>query len=445
MKPQAAHRYTEYNVAQLGLISVQSKLPDRVRMGWVSEVKEGKNTAGTRCLTAHESGVPHGVAGDVFSALVTETIAVRESGEARLSMTVADIARQAGLGTRAADYERIVQALHQLRHSNYEIWHKWRTPLTKVREEAVVTLLRHLVTRTEESLEFPGQQNVLFEMELDPAVMGSITGALTLATDPLLLEQLSSPTARGIYRLLEAWRRDPADLTRVSTRVSIRGAELAESARLFGTRTSISQLLAPLQRDGGAFSQLRDAGYLKRVDWTGRGDNLMLVFEFAQQQNLMDMRALDLLHELGVTGTHAETLAMTFSRELVECAAWQLEERKKANYPIRSASGMLIKILKDGSAAQRLEEFRTRKKPVAALPVRRIRSAPLSPEEPADVTVERAIKMLGTLLILRRLTAQQVEDLQARLERGDLEPRLVMHLSMLDSENLHTWLSTHLT
>lgn len=364
LKPAAPHRYTEYNVAQLGLISVQSKLPAGARTGWTSETREGKNTAGTRSSTAHASGVPHGIAGDVFSALVTETIAARENGETQLQMTVADIARQAGLGTRAADYERITVALQQLRHTNYEIWHKWRTTLTHVKEEAVLTLLPTLITRTEESLDFPGQQNRLFVMELHPSVMGSITGALTLATDPLLLEQLTSPTARGIYRLLEAWRRDPQDLTRVGMRVTIRGVELVESARLMGSRSSVSQLLAPLLAEKGAFAQLRDAGYLRRVDWTGRGDNLTLAFEFAQKQNLMDMRALQLLNELGVTGTHAETLAMTFNRELVESAAWQLEERRKAKYPIKSGPGMLIKILKDGSAAQRLEEFRARKRPL---------------------------------------------------------------------------------
>lgn len=443
MKPAAPHRYTEYNVAQLGLISVQSKLPAGARTGWTSETREGKNTAGTRSSTAHASGVPHGIAGDVFSALVTETIAARENGETQLQMTVADIARQAGLGTRAADYERITVALQQLRHTNYEIWHKWRTTLTHVKEEAVLTLLPTLITRTEESLDFPGQQNRLFVMELHPSVMGSITGALTLATDPLLLEQLTSPTARGIYRLLEAWRRDPQDLTRVGMRVTIRGVELVESARLMGSRSSVSQLLAPLLAEKGAFAQLRDAGYLRRVDWTGRGDNLTLAFEFAQKQNLMDMRALQLLNELGVTGTHAETLAMTFNRELVESAAWQLEERRKAKYPIKSGPGMLIKILKDGSAAQRLEEFRARKRPlVMGEKQRAVRPAEepppeeeLSPQE----RMERAVKMLGTLMIIKRLTSAQVEKIQDALEAGTLDPEQVMPLMMLDAENLRRW------
>lgn len=440
-------RYTEYNVAQLGLISIQHKVPERVQMGWTSAVTEGANSAGIRCLTAHESGVPHGVAGDVFAALVTETIAMRESGETRLRMTVADIARQAGMGARATDYERIITALHQLRHSNFEIWNRWRTPLTNVKEQAVVTLLPHLVMRTEESRNFPGQQNVLFEMELHPSVMGSITGALTLAMDPQVLVQLNSSAGRGLYRLLEAWRRDPADLTRVSTRVTIKGAELVESARLMGSRSSVSQLILPLQRPTGAFEQLYNAGYLKRVDWAGRGDNLMLDFEFTEQAQLMDMRALALLNELGVTGSHADTLAMTFSREHVECAAWQLEERIKSGYNVRNKSGMIIKLLKDGSAAGRLEEYQGRSKPVVnpGLAQRRPPPARQEPEPEPEMTVEGAIKMLGTMLLIKRLTPQQAESLQDRMEAGTLLPQVIRDIYKLDSKRLAEWLSTHLS
>lgn len=448
VKPAIPWRYTEYNVAQLGLISIQMELPAHARKGWTSEVIEGSNTAGIRCLTAHEAGVPHGIAGDVFSALVTETIAAQETGETRLQLTVADIARQAGLSARPADYVRITNALYQLRYSTYTIWNKWRTPLTNVKEEAAVTLLPTLDIRTEESRAFAGQIDTYYNLELHESVVDSITGTLTLAMNPEINNKLHSPTARGLYRLLEAWRRDPADLTRVSNQVTIRGTELAESARLLGARPAVSQLLRPLQRDRGAFEQLRAAGYLVGFDTVGRGDNLMLRFDLAEDGQLMDMQALEVLKRLGVRGKNAETLAMTFNRELVECASWLVAERKKSGYTVRSDAGLTIKLLNDGSAGLELDRFRNRNRPVAVRgAVRKAAKAEVhepEPEPAVAATPEQAIRNLGTLVRMKRLSAAQASELQARVEDGRLDPNRVNELIMMTGERINEWLTANL-
>lgn len=317
-----------------------------------------------------------------------------------------------------------------------------------VKEEAVVTLLQDLQIRTEESLAFPGQIMTMYELALHESVVDSITGTLTLAMDPGVSSQLNSSAARGLYRLLEAWRRDPADLTRVSNRVTIRGTELAESARLIGSRTAVSQLLQPLQKARGPFEQLQAAGYLKSVDSLGRGDNLMLAFEFRQDGQLMDMQALKRLHEIGIKGSHAETLAMTFNRDLVECADWLVEQKKASGYEVQSKAGLTIKLLKDGSAAAELERFRNRTRPVAVRGAIRKAAVKASPEEadnePVVVTTEQAIRNLGTLVQLKRLTAAQANQVQSRVEDGSLDPHRVHDLIMMTGDKVSDWLAAHL-
>lgn len=441
MLTRVSERYTEYNVARLGLISVQSKLPAEMRRGWQQEISEGANSAGIRCLTGHESGIPHGLAGDVLSALITETIAATQNGgSASLRLTAADLARSSGLPLVPRTYERMITALYQLRYTNYQVWDKWVTPLYKVEQETVLTLLPELGIRKESSRHFPGQQTIYIEAQLHPTVVASINGTLALATDPAIMHELSSPTARGLYRVLEAARRDPNDMTRMMAKMVLPAREIAEACRLLSAATHLSRLLEPLTRDGAAFDQLLMAGYLKAVDWIGWGENLRVAIEFQQDGQLTDTNALRFLHEFGVVGANAETLATTFNRETIECAAWLVEARQRKRNDITNPQGLLIKLLRDGSATQSLELFRNRKTKVKPQKRQEV------PDEPIlEPTLAEALTAVGLLEQFKNLPSGPADQLRHKLEAGTVSLSLPRSLLLLPSLEVIRRLDTLLT
>ena len=432
---RAQDQYTEYNVAKLGLISIQSKINANVRRGWAQEVHEEENSAGIRCSTGHDSGIPHGVAGDVLSALITETIAAPQSGgPIKLRMTAADLARASGLSVMGKSYDRVLTALYQLRHTNYQLWDHWITPLYQIEQETVLTLLPELKVRRETSLHFPNQQTIYIEAQLHPTVVASINGTLALATDPAIMHELSSPTARGLYRVLEALRRDSSDVTRLMPKTVVPARALVNACRILGAGKHISRQLETLTRSGGAFDQLCAAGYLKSVDWVGSGDNLKVGLEFGQDGQIMDTKALRYLHEYGVVGANAETLAMTFTREAIECAVWLVETRQRKRNDIGNPQGLLIKMLRDGSATQSLEQFRNSRKPIRR---QEQKHQNISAEVDHLPTLAEALTGVGLLETLKGLKAELADQLRRHLEAGRIEVTVPRSLFALPNQKVH--------
>lgn len=427
-------QFTEYNVAKLGLISVQSKISSAVSRGWQQVVHEGQNSAGIHCSTGHESGIPHGIAGDVLSALITETIAASQgAGPVKLRMTAADLARASGLSLMGRSYERLITALHQLRHTNYQLWDNWVTPIYQVEQETVLTLLPELKIRRQSSLFFPGQQTIYIEAQLHPTVVVSINGTLALATDPVIMHKLSSPTARGLYRVLEAMRRDTNDVSRLLPKTVVSAQALVNACRVLGSGTHISRQLEPLTRTGAAFDQLQAAGYLKSADWVGSGERLKVGLEFGQDGQMMDFKALRFLHEYGVVGSNAETLATTFSREMIECAVWLVESRQRKRNDIGNPQGLLIKMLRDGSAAQSLELFRNRRvNPKSPMKGR------VSPVETLDTlpTLAEALTAVGLLESVKGLKLELGDKLRRSLEAGRVLPTFPRSLLSLPNQEV---------
>jgi len=435
--PQFMH--AEFNVVHLGLIPVQSKLPASARSGWTSTHTEGTNTAGISSVSTAPAGVPHGLAGDVFAALITEAVAARQGTTApelaALRLTVADIARQASLHSTGDVYRLVQGAIESLQMTNFVIWQRWTTPLLKRSERVSMSLINEFSESVEENIHFPEQQRVIYTLKLPSAVLGSVDGALVLATDRTIMQQLTSPTARGIYRLLESWRRDPADLRRVESRVVISAVDFIASARLFGSRTQVSQLLQPLLRPGGAFEQLQAANYLHTVSTIGRGDATQLAFTFVRDGSTTNMAALRLLQEQGITGQNAETLASLHLTEEVECAIWLVEEKLQKDASIRNPPGLIIKMLKDGSASSQLRRFRTRPRSIArpASPTRALPQAEPAPETPAEQQ-NAALQSITSLVALRKMNAEHAQLLRDRLFTGRVSPQDIRNLLTLPSQ-----------
>ncbi|WP_293909382.1 replication initiator protein A [Deinococcus sp.] len=434
------HQYTEFNVTHLGLIPIQNRLPDSVRLGWVSEVGDRKNGAGIRSMTAHEDGVPHGTASDLFAGIVTGSVAAREGGEQVIEVTAADLARLSHMALRTENYQSIRRNLNQLRHTNFNIWNKWRTPLHSVAEERSFSLIDEVETRTTEHAFNADQVVTTYRIRLNPNIVQSIDGALTLMTNRQVLAQLASPASRGLYRLLEAWRRDPADFTQTSPRLTISARDLVEACRLLGARHEPATLLRPLFHASGPFAQLKDAGYLLDVSTAGRGWDTTIGVSFAQSNTAVNTTGLRLLREAGVTGKNATSLASLHTTEEIECALWTVDQKVKVG-GIRNPPGLVISVLKDSDFPAHLEQFRRRpKRVVAPRPLQRQAAPPPEPEVPRSETelMRSASNALMSLSAIKRITLEQRTALQVDLDTGKVSPRQICQLVTMTADMVNS-------
>jgi len=419
VKPLAT-QITEFNVAHLGLIPIQHRLPESAKQGWVSRIGDEKNGAGISVQTTSKDGIPYGVAGDVFAGLVTASVAAREGGGTSVSLNFAELARLSLLSTRAEDYQNLRRSLDQLVSAKFQIWNSWRTPLHQIASERTFSLIQDVKVTRKEHLFAPEQTEATYTITLNSNILDSLDGALTLMTNTALMAQLKSPTARGLYRILEAWRRDPKDFTQTNDQIMLSARDLVEACRLLGTREEAAVLLRPLFHVKGPFAQLKQAGYLKSVDTIGRGWETQISISFAKSNNLLNTTALRLLYDYGVTGASATGLASTHSAEEIECGIWMVEEKKKKS-KVHNEPGMLITMLKEGDLEFHVQRFRSKKRPVLpGVAVKKNAPEPSEPESSEEQDLERARGILGNLGVMQRITTAQQRDLGIALEEGRL-------------------------
>lgn len=440
------HQLTEYNVAHLGLISLQNRLPKSVQHGWTTEVGTETNGAGIQCETTYQSVVPHGLANDVFAAVVTAGVAARQGGEMTVEMTTAEIIRQGGMSQYTDVYASVRNALDSLSNTRYRIWNNWRTPIMNVADRRTMNLIDEVAERVEAHPFNPQQNQTTYVIRMNPNIVESIDGTLTLAANPELLVLLNSPGTRGLYRLLEAWRRDARDFNRIHPRITLSARDLVESCRLLGTRQEPSRLLKPLLDSGGLFEQLRNAGYLTGYTSVGRGWDMQISIEFTQTANLLNTVSLRLLVEAGVTGKNAETLASMHSPEAVECAIWVVDEKvKKSRDGIRNPSGLVITTLKSSEFSLILESYRKRAKKIVPGETMRKNGDTLRITPETEPSVEEKLKAAHATLVsisaLKGISPDQSGKLHSLLDEGKLSPAEVKHLIMTPGERVKALVS----
>jgi hypothetical protein len=424
--PLAAQPVTEFNVARLGLISIQTRLPAHVAHGWSSDPNQ---PGGVSCVaTSPRMGaahglVPHGLDGDIFAALVTEAVIACESGlpDQPLRLTTADLMRHAAVDIHDRHYSVVEGSLGRLRHSNVQVWSQWEDALVKNSRNASFSILDLLAHETQEHKFNPAQSSRIHVMRLNQEIQRSVQGDLVLAVDPKILKGLHSPVARGLYRMLEAWRRDSQDVTRAKAELIMELPQLVESARLYATRHEPMRLLNSLKGKGGAFEQLRAVGYLQSITEVGRGWDLKLKFVFADSGQVIDLVARKLLLEAGVTGSHAESLPLAHGREEIECAIWLVDKKKKVDTSIRNPAGLVVKSLKDGTARDMLEKFRNRNRSYVNPKPTLVSLIESTPEPSSAVeAMDQAASLVKSLVALRKLASEQGKRLTGWVKTGQL-------------------------
>ena len=429
--------HADFNVTQLGLISLQSRVPEGFSKGWsfpLGESSEGEGNV--RCWTREDCVVPHSMANEIFMgivlSLIIEGIEFDEKKYVLRGASIPQLLSRAGYKHKMTGrlYREAHQALKDLSVARYEAEGCWRDDIQhkSVQRKAIFGLISTLDEMKEKHDFNPDQNKHLFDIYVDTLVANSINGPLTLALNPNIIDNLISPQARGLYRIVESIRRDSQDPSKASDELSIRVTDLQYMMRVLSTRPSASALLRNLQ---GPLEQMQAAGYLKSYNDTGRGDAAMLHLTFEESHSLFDTRVLKRLNALGIIGANAQSLATTTTLAEIDKAEEitdrEIRNRQSGNNPIKSPVGFLVSLLQGGGARDELRREREgekRKKKTVRKPEigKTVAQAAPEPEPQGEEATQRALKNLQLALGLRKVkvSEQDLSTLECLIKEGKL-------------------------
>lgn len=372
-------KFFEHNTAALGLISVQTRLPDESQRGWESKIgSEDKSFGMKRCTATNDAGIPHGIAGDVFAALLTQAQIEKQNGLpfAQLYMTTSDIVRH--MPTEPTEEKKkklqgrvlvpkvkdrhpatIERALLSLSGSVYKIESGWYDTFAQRRRGAQFSLLDSVSWDVTDHPFNPEMSSRRYIIRMNQDIVNSLHSGLVLALDTAILNSLGSPTARGLFRMLEAQRRQSEDINDIKPNLLLSIGKLAEDARLLTPRREAGYLLSLMRK---SFDKLVEEGYLTQWYSVGKGDSMMVSFNFTADGQILNTAAANRLVTQGVDREAADYLAQSHDLEEIDCAIWLVAKKIAADPTIKRPVGFLISELKKGNARAKLPEFRNRNK-----------------------------------------------------------------------------------
>lgn len=404
---------TELNVARLGLISIQQRLPqtiDRWEAGTLLDGQAGSIT----CQATEGMQVPHGIDGDVLSAIITLYQAQNSPSDRLIRTNIRELMRIAHVGQPdGKSYGMFKDSLARLNQTAYSLESAWKRRGIAGRLNAKFYLVESLTGWRRDVPLIPGREEEDLVIGLSPHLAQSAATGYLLSTQVDILRSLGSASARGQYRLFESLRTHPDDPQDLKSGLHLTLQDFSGYARLLGGAQDAYRVRRILQP---ALEQLHRCGYLKRYEVIGRGAGLSVMLEFSGTSAVTDQRSVKHLEELGVTSSVAQQLALSHHRREIEAVCWwaqhKAEQARKNSRlkPIESVPGLIVTMLRAGDGQKAIEAFEKRKttRKAASPPPR---AAPQPGEAAAPITP--SIKTFRFLL--QRVTWP--EDLQKRLEQ----------------------------
>ena len=464
MSKNSIQLLAEYNHCRWGLIALQSKTPaPEFLQGWSSSSADGTQTIS--CETTKGHTIPYGKDNDFFAGLYTAaSLYQSDTGQnPTMELKVSELLRLSGLSLENRHYRDLKSSLLSLRYTNYQANDMIQLPvLGKTYEkESHFSIISDLEFHTLDDHFDPRKKIQMVTVQLSNTVFRSLAGPHNLSLNTQTIKQLGNPTVKGLYRLLEALRRDLRDPRRRETEVSILLLDFANAARILNNEPYLSKRVSTLFRTGGPMEALSDKKlkFLKSYSIKGRGDAAVLTLEF-YDDDAVDTRGRDLLIAEGVTKNAAEEAIKAHSLEEIECAIWITDTAKS----VKSRPSYILTVLTTGSARERLEEYRRRDKKHSVRNIKTVNQReanPATPTAPAKAeqaklenqeterelpagftlsarTVEQAYTILDRLRPVKRLSDKTVQLCRTLLDEGRVKPEEIGSLIMLPEQMLTT-------
>lgn len=423
-------RLTEANVARLGLISIQERIPSDFTR-WEVEFEVDGRVGQLSCFSPSEyGGVPHGLDGDVANALIDIFIEQGSPDSGVVTTTASQLLLRAGLHNNGHYHRILTDSLRRLKQATYTMSHAWRDHEQQRWTSGTFSyVLSYEVTSTERDTVTAG---AVLSVTLARQIVKSIRARYVKPLDYGFLTSLERPLTRALYRLLDAKRYDPQDLSRSLVSYQVNLLEWASECKIVDRRTD--KIRRTLE---GAHEELRERGYLQDILIEGRGRKQTLTYVFgAPAQDLaQDPELVAALVTHRVARPVARKLVETHGEARVRARLARFQALMAAGYKARSPSALLVDIIRDdeekyldpapsGEATQVVRAPRPAAPPSDPDEEERERQAAfqaLSLEQQAD----QALATLQ-LLLKHRLDTMQYAQVRSALVEGRADAGMVV-------------------
>ncbi|PNY79352.1 replication initiator protein A [Deinococcus koreensis] len=430
MTGQAMQRLTEANVARLGLISIQERIPaDFTR--WAYEFEIDGRTGELSCFgPAEYGGVPHGLDGDIANAFIDLFIEQGAPEDGRLSTTASQVLARAGLHSNGHYHRVLTESLRRLKQATYTMSHAWRDHEQQRWTSGTFSyVLDYDVTSGERDAVTEG---AVLSVTLARQIVKSIRARYVKPLDYVFLTTLERPLTRALYRLLDAKRYDPHDLSRTVVSHQVNLLEWAAECKIVDRRTD--KVRRTLE---GAHEELQQKGYLQDVTYEGRGRKQTLTYLFGAPQvahDTLDPPLVEALVERRVARPVARKLVATRGEAHVRARLAKFEALLASGYKARNPSALLVDVIQDDAGKYLDPELPsvhvvTSKPPPTPSPEQQaqedaVREAAFRAQD-LEAQAEQALRTLQ-LLLKTRLTTEQYARLRSALEAGRADAALVV-------------------
>lgn len=334
-------RFEEANVARLGLISVQERIPEAYTSWTVEFYVDGRPARLTCDAVAKYGGVPHGLDGDVATAIIDLYVEAGTPGDGTVRTTAYQILRRAGLDTSGRYYQSLLQTLFRLRTTTYTASEAWRDHGRGNWTTATFNYLSELeFTSDDEATEL--SSGSVLKIRLAEPIVRSIRAQYTKPLDLDFLTSLERPQTRAVYRLLDARRYDPVAPGVMQRTLSVNIIEWAEACKIVDRRSN--KIRATLQ---GAHEELMLRGYLEDVTYEGRGRAQTINYRFVALDAQASSPLIDTLRSHRVSLPVAQKLLTDFGEAHVETRLRKFEALLASGYKARNRSALLVDVVRD--------------------------------------------------------------------------------------------------
>ena len=265
--------FDEANVARLGLISIQERIPEGYA-SWEEEFEVlGKPVKLACYANPNVGGVPHGLDNEVSLALIALYLNAGSPPDGTFTTTAYQILKLMGFDTSGYYYRALKESLLRLTTATYVLSEAWRAD---GRWQSVS--FRYI-----DKLEFTSgkegslDRSSVIRITLAKEIVRSLQNRYTKPIDIEFMASLKRPLSRALYRLLDAQRLSP-EREEPLAQLEVGLMEWAAACKIVHKRPDkVRRTLEPAHRE------LIERRYLRSVEYVGRGKNQTIVYVFGEE------------------------------------------------------------------------------------------------------------------------------------------------------------------
>lgn len=325
----------DLNVTQLGLISIQRKIPPDYT-NW----KVGFNRSGieseVECNGTQKYGVPHGIDNDTYLALQELYIeqGCPESGVFSFSMY--QLIQMCDLQDTGGNRKVLRQSLERLSATQYWISGAWRSHEDDEWVTAGFRLIEKLVfTRKRSDIDGAKAISVTLPREL----VRNIRNGYFKPVSAALLRELGQPS-RAAYRVIDGLRHDPVQPDAKTRTLEISLMDLGRRCGIASDRPDkIRRTLEPIHED------LLRMHYLVEATIKGRGKNQEVHYVFGEASAEPDQELVALMTSMDVPLVAARKAALDYPEKVRDGVA-QAKALLQSGYRPHNEVGFVIDVVR---------------------------------------------------------------------------------------------------